>query len=210
MPLKHNRHDVACGSNFLFSSHPSYRSDSSLLNAVWMDWCLMKLDFDLNNNPKLIPCQLLFFLTIQNLKHPYSTIGGYPIDTNRMYAVACRFQDEPKETASEFVKHGCLMNFLYLFHVDTIHSELAVVPDKGKDGCITNCEWLVISNRILRLDFFENKNTTTPLSYKSLYNAACTLKDHIQLEPFEMALLNDNESSDYLSSSDSNSDDSSD
>eukprot|EP00536_Pseudo-nitzschia_multiseries_P013877 jgi/Psemu1/36773/gm1.36773_g len=52
-----------------------------------------------------------------------------------------------------------------------------------------------------------NKNATTPPSYKSLYKNACTLKDDIQLEPFEMA-LNDNKSSDYLSSSDSNSYDS--
>eukprot|EP00536_Pseudo-nitzschia_multiseries_P013058 jgi/Psemu1/33977/gm1.33977_g len=125
-----------------------------------------------------------------------------------MYAVACHFQDELNKTASEFVQHGCLMNSLYLFHVDTIHSELAVVPEEGKDGCITNCDWIVVFNRILWLDFFESKNATTPPSYKSLYNA-CTLKNDIQLEPFEMA-LNDNKSSDYLSSSDSDSYDSSD
>eukprot|EP00536_Pseudo-nitzschia_multiseries_P012587 jgi/Psemu1/32580/gm1.32580_g len=125
-----------------------------------------------------------------------------------MYTVAHRFQDEPKKTASEFVKRGRLMNSLYLFHVDTIHSELAVVPEEGKDGCITNCDWLMISNRISWHDFFESKNATTPLSYECLYKA-CTLQDDIQLEPFEMT-LNDNESSDYLSSSDSDSSDSSD
>eukprot|EP00536_Pseudo-nitzschia_multiseries_P018097 jgi/Psemu1/315476/fgenesh1_kg.2153_\ len=172
-----------------------------------MDSCYMKLDFDLNNNPKLIPCHLLCFLTVQNLKHPYSSIGGYPIDTNGMYAVARRFQDEPKKTASEFVKRGRLMNSLYLFLVDTIHSELAVVPEKGKDSCITNCDWLVISNRISWLDFFESKNAATPPSYECLYNT-CTLQDDIQLEPFEIA-LNDNKSSDYLSSSESDSSDSS-
>eukprot|EP00536_Pseudo-nitzschia_multiseries_P005299 jgi/Psemu1/303278/fgenesh1_kg.98_\ len=164
-----------------------------------MDWCLMKLDSDLNNNPKLIPCHLVCFLTVQSLKQPFSSIGGYPIDTNGMYAVARRFQDVPKKTASEFVKRGRLMNSLYLFHVDTIHSELAVVPEQGKDGCITNCcDWLVISNP---------KNAATPPSYKCLYNA-CTLQDDIQLEPFEMA-LSDKESSDYVSSSESDSSDSS-
>eukprot|EP00536_Pseudo-nitzschia_multiseries_P006345 jgi/Psemu1/15032/gm1.15032_g len=76
---------------------------------------------------------------------------------------------------TEIVKRGSLMNLLYLFHVDTIHSELAVVPELGKDGCITNCECL----------------------------------DGIQLELFEMA-LNDNESSECLSSLDSHSDDSTD
>eukprot|EP00536_Pseudo-nitzschia_multiseries_P015240 jgi/Psemu1/311884/fgenesh1_kg.845_\ len=120
-----------------------------------------------------------------------------------MYAVARRFQDVPKKTASAFVKRGRLMNSLYLFHVDTIHSELAVVPEQGKDGSITNCDWLVISNRISWLDFFESKNAATPPSYECLYNA-CTLQDGIQLELFEMA-LNDNESSDYVSSSDSDS-----
>eukprot|EP00536_Pseudo-nitzschia_multiseries_P017257 jgi/Psemu1/50051/gm1.50051_g len=195
-----NCYDVACDSNFIFCSHPLYRSDSSLLNSVWMDWCLMKLDFDLNSNPKLILCQLLW-------KQPYSSIGGYLIDTNGRYAVAHRFQDEPKKTASEFIKCGCLMNSLYLFHANTIHSELAVIPEEGKDGCITNCDWLVISNCISWLDFFESKNATTPPSYKSLYNA-CTLKDDIQLELFEMA-LNDNKSSDYLSSSDRDSSESS-
>eukprot|EP00536_Pseudo-nitzschia_multiseries_P011769 jgi/Psemu1/29889/gm1.29889_g len=200
---EHNRFDVACGSNFIFRSHPSYRSDSSLLNSVWMDWCLMKLDFDLNNNPKLIPCHLLCLLTVQNLKQPYSSIGGYPIDTNGMHAIVHRFQDEPKKTASEFVKRGCLVNFLYLFHVNTIHSELAVVPEQGKDGCITNCDWLVILNRISWLELFESKNAATPPSYECLYKA-CTLQDNIQLEPFEMA-LNNNKSSDYVSSSDSNS-----
>eukprot|EP00536_Pseudo-nitzschia_multiseries_P004629 jgi/Psemu1/10407/gm1.10407_g len=144
---EHNRYDVGCGPNFIFCLHPSYRSNSSLLNSVRMDWCLMKLDFDLNNNPKLIPCHLLCLLT------------------------------------------------------------LAVVPEEGKDGCITNCDWLVISNRISWLDFFECKNAATPLSYKCLYKA-CTLQDDIQLEPFEMA-LNDNKSSDYVSSSESDSSDSS-
>eukprot|EP00536_Pseudo-nitzschia_multiseries_P001604 jgi/Psemu1/3674/gm1.3674_g len=91
-----------------------------------------------------------------------------------MYAVARWFQDVPKKTASEFVQRGRLMNSLYLFHVDTIHSELAVVPEQGLDGCITNCDWL----------------------------------DDIQLEPFEIA-LNDNESSDSLSSSESEISDSS-
>eukprot|EP00536_Pseudo-nitzschia_multiseries_P007859 jgi/Psemu1/18944/gm1.18944_g len=104
--------------------------------------------------------------------------------------------DNPKKTASEFVKCGSLINSLYLFHVDTIHSELSVVPELGKDGCTTNCEWLVISNCVYWLDFFERKNATTPTAYESLYNA-CTLKDEIQLEPFEIA-LNDNKSSDYL------------
>eukprot|EP00536_Pseudo-nitzschia_multiseries_P004075 jgi/Psemu1/302334/fgenesh1_kg.66_\ len=174
-----------------------------------MDWCLMKLDFDLNNNPKLILCHLLCFLIVQSLKQPYISIGGYPIDTNEMYAVARRFQDVPKKTASEFVKRGRLMNSLYLFHVDTIHSELAVVPEQGKDGSITNCcDWLVITNRISWLDFFESKNAATPPSYECLYNAWCTLQDDIQLEPFEMA-LNDKESSDYVSSSESDSSDSS-
>eukprot|EP00536_Pseudo-nitzschia_multiseries_P013198 jgi/Psemu1/309684/fgenesh1_kg.546_\ len=170
-----------------------------------MDWCLMKLDFDLNNNPKIIPCHLLCLLTVQDLKQPYSSIGGYPIDTNRMYAVARRFQDVPKKTASEFVKRGRLMNSLYLFHVNTIHSELAVVPEQGTSGCLTNCDWLVILNRISWLEFFESKNaaTGTPPSNECLYNA-CTLQDNIQLEPFEIA-LNDNESSDYLSSSESDS-----
>eukprot|EP00536_Pseudo-nitzschia_multiseries_P018321 jgi/Psemu1/315727/fgenesh1_kg.2380_\ len=111
-----------------------------------------------------------------------------------------RFQDVPKKTASEFVQRGGLMNSLYLFH-------LAVVPEQGLDGCITNCDWLVISNRISWLNFFESKNAATPPSYECLYNA-CTLQDDIQLEPFEMA-LNDNESSDSLSSSESESSDSS-
>eukprot|EP00536_Pseudo-nitzschia_multiseries_P015863 jgi/Psemu1/312498/fgenesh1_kg.965_\ len=141
-----------------------------------MDWCLMKLDFDLNNNPKLIPCHLLCFFTVHSLKQPYSSIGGYPIDTNGMYAVARRFQDVPKKTASEFVQRGRLINSL------DIESDLMA-------------------------KFFENKNAATPPSYECLYNA-CTLQDDIQLEPFEMA-LNDNESSDSLSSSESESSDSS-
>eukprot|EP00957_Ditylum_brightwellii_P052279 3965091-Ditylum_brightwellii.AAC.1 len=46
---------------------------------------------------------------------------------------------------SRFVQHGTLINKLYLFSVDTILSDVAVVPEMDLNGVATT-EFLVVSN----------------------------------------------------------------
>ena len=179
---EHNRFDDGCNTRFLFRCHPCYRSDSSQLNSVWMDWCLMDVGQD---ESRSIPCQLLCFLHLKNLKQPYSNIGGYPVDTEGIYAVVRRFENVPRPTASDFVSRGRLINRLFLFHTDTIQSELAVVPEIGSDGSNDGSDWLVISNRAGWLDYFYKKNAAIP-TLSSLYNA-CTLQDQIEEEPIDAA-----------------------
>ena len=149
---EHNRFDESNNTKYLFRSHPSYRKDSGQVNAVWYDWALFSVD------EKHIPCQILCFLLLPELKQAISNVEGYVIDTPGAYAIVRRFHDEPKSLtnpSSGIVQEGTLMNKLFLFPCDSILSDIAVLPN------ITTIEssdrFLVIANRHFWLELFQKR-----------------------------------------------------
>eukprot|EP00957_Ditylum_brightwellii_P157840 12014215-Ditylum_brightwellii.AAC.1 len=56
-------------------------------------------------------------------------VQEYKVGTEGIYAVVRRFEEQPAPSMSIFVQHGTLINKLYLFSVETILSDVAVVPE---------------------------------------------------------------------------------
>ena len=165
---EHNRFDKCTQQNYLFWSHPSYRSDGGQLNSVWYDWAL----FDVGACE--IPCHIMCFLELYNLKQPYSFVSEYEIADEGIYAVVTKFKSTPLPTASSFVTRGEVDdNSLFLFHVDSILSDVAVVPELDAIGTLQSNSYLVVSNRRAWLDEFHKTTSSLP-NEEALYSQ-CTI-----------------------------------
>eukprot|EP00536_Pseudo-nitzschia_multiseries_P008246 jgi/Psemu1/20026/gm1.20026_g len=84
-----------------------------------------------------IPCQILCFLHIDDLKEPMSLVNGYPVASEGIYAVIRKFTTPAKPTSSHFKTKGTLDDGLFLFNTDTMLSDIAVVPELEQDGTTT-------------------------------------------------------------------------
>eukprot|EP00536_Pseudo-nitzschia_multiseries_P014738 jgi/Psemu1/40002/gm1.40002_g len=146
---EHNRLDPCTQQNNLFPSHPLYCSDSGQLNSVWYDWAL----FDVNACE--IPCQILCFLELYNLKEPsYSFVSEYKIADEDTYAAVTKFESTPTPTVSSFVTR-------------------AVVPQLDAMGTFKTNSYLVVSNRRAWLDEFHKRTSSLP-NEDTLYSQ-CTI-----------------------------------
>ena len=201
---EHNRYDHSTDTNYLFRSHPSYRSDTGQLNAVWMDWALFQAD-DMQ-----IPCQLLCFIVLTDLKNGSNIVQGYEIQSPGSYAIVRRMTTAPKNIPDcNFVTRGRLMDDLFLYETDTIISDIAVVPDLDEDGR-PGLDFLAITNRTGWLDYFRRKNRSmNSISYDELYDD-CTLTDDEASDSMDCCETSDEENlTNDTSSSSSSSDESS-
>ena len=149
---EHNRFDEMDDTKYLFRSHPSYRKDSGQVSAVWYDWALFSID------GKKIPCQILCFVFLPELKEANSSVEGYRIDTAGPHAIVRRFFDEPKpltNPSSGIVKEGKVMNRLFLFPCESILSDIAVLPNIM--SVESSDRFLVIENRHFWLELFRKR-----------------------------------------------------
>ena len=161
---EHNRYDPLTKQNYLFRCHPSYRSDSLQVGDEWMDWAIFDID------EMEIPCQILCFIHVGDLdvvRQHY--VGGYEV-TSGPHAVVRRFTSEPSIIAfpsTEFIQRGSFLDELYLYSIDSIVSNVAVVPELDANLNPTNC-WLYIQNRKQWLDCFYIQNKS--MSRKTLHS----------------------------------------
>ena len=111
---EHNRQDLLnTGNNYLFRCHPSYRegNNSQFQSGVWYDWAV----FDLKDDGA-IPCQILCFVQLTELKESYKSVAGFVTDCPGTYAIVKRFEESPSACAeNQFMKEGILHNQLHLF-----------------------------------------------------------------------------------------------
>ena len=141
------------GTQYIFRSHPSYRSDSGQTSSIWYDFAMFQIE-----DNKEIPAQILCFLDLSNLKNLESTVQTYSINSRGAYAVVRRFESEPKRvlnSTSTIVLQGKLMKELYLFACDSITSEVAVVQNLTTPP--TDDQFFVIENRNSWLQSFCTK-----------------------------------------------------
>lgn len=155
---EHNRKNEF--GDYKFRASPSYRSDGGQINSVWFDWCTCS--FVVENQPFLIPCQLLCFLDIRELKPTpcgiNHRINQYAIEDPGLYAVVRKFKEPPtKHPSSTIVSEGTIDTDFLLIHVDTIETPICVVRDHGSDN-----NYFVVGNRNKWLDAFTE--TTDSLS----------------------------------------------
>ena len=127
---------------YLFCASPSYRAKSSGQDsAVWYDWAI----FALENGQ--IPCQILCFVLIEDLKPGTQFVKGYEVPNNGNYAVVRKLEEPPSNIeGSSFVKSGRLSKHLYLIECDAIESEVAVVPNPNSRS-VADDKVFVVSNR---------------------------------------------------------------
>ena len=142
---EHSRHGLT------FRASPAYRSNSGQDRSVWYDWAIFDVD------QKDIPCQILCFVQINELKPGVQYVDGYPMTPFTSYAVVRRFALPPTRIeASRFVKSGTLKKDLYVFDCNTILSEVAVVHNPNSNSRTDN-EFFVVGNKIEWLRIFQNK-----------------------------------------------------
>eukprot|EP00536_Pseudo-nitzschia_multiseries_P013417 jgi/Psemu1/35201/gm1.35201_g len=156
----------------------AYRSDGGQLNSVWYDWALF------NVGACEIPCHILCFLKLYNLKEPYSFVSEYQIANKGIYAVVTKFKSTPTPTALSFVTRGELdKNSLFLFHVDSILSDVAVVPQLNAMGTLQTNSYLVVSNQRAWLDEFHQTTSSLP-NEETLYSQ-CTIVEQDSFNDIE-------------------------
>lgn len=153
LQTEHHRVDKNDESNtFIFRAHPSYRTDTAQDSTVWYDWAY----FDIAKTA-IIPCQILCFVYINNIKPGEHSVSMYPVKCNGCYAVVRRFIDAPKPVRfSKFVQCGTVSKELYLFHCDTIEAVAAVVHDRRESSSEDN-HFFVVKNRSEWLNIFSSK-----------------------------------------------------
>ena len=148
----HNRQDLFnSGNNYLFQCHPLYRtgSNSQFQSTVWYDLAIFDLEDD-----GAVPCQILCFVHLFDLKVPYESATGFVIDSPGMYAIVRQFEESPIICGkSKFMKQRRVDNQLYLFSTDNIVCEAAVVPNLTKDDSL-NRYFFLVSKRDVRLEQF--------------------------------------------------------
>jgi len=126
---------------------------------VWYDWAIFVVE-----DQKEIPCQILCFIDITNLKNTDSKVGDYVIDTTGPHAVVRRFHDEPKSipgSLSHTVQVGKLMDGLFLLPCASISSDVSVVPNllliETGELMARGNEFFVVSNQSMWLQSFRKK-----------------------------------------------------
>ena len=145
---EHSRH------GFIFRASPSYRSDGGQDSSVWYDWA----NFDVEGQP--IPCQILAFVQINELKPDGQVFRGYPMTPFASYAVVRKFASTPiRIEASRYVRSGKLEKDLCVFECATILSEVAVVHNPNSNSRADN-EFFVVENKIEWLRIFQKKMKT--------------------------------------------------
>ena len=133
---------------YIFRAHPSYRSKGGQDSNVWYDWANFAVD------DSVLPCQILGFVYIHNLKAGTHSIGRYPIQENGIYAIVRKFISPPKTLRySKFIEMGTASEQLYLFHCEFIVSEAAVVHNHRESSACDN-EFFVVKNRSQWLNIF--------------------------------------------------------
>ena len=183
---EHNRVDNVSGTNYLFRSHPSYRTNSGQSLGIWMDWATVLYANGEGDNFQQFqyPCQIRCFVSIgildPNLKE--HMVDGQPIQEGPHFIGQC-FQEEPCNITcpvTKLIQRGTLEKQLRLCHVDSIVSNVAVVPEFDyDDGLHPTEDYLVIQNRIQWLDYFYQLNRTNGAkSYPQLFAAySCSAED---------------------------------
>ena len=160
---EHNRQDLfVSGNNYLFRWYQSYRtgSNSQFQPAVWYDWAIFDLEED-----GAIPCQILCFVYLSDLKVPYESVAGFVIDSPGTYAIVRWFEESPSTCAKNtFMKEAKLHNQLYLFLTDNIVCETVVVPNLTKYANLDRWLFLVPNRQpcwleqfYLTIEFVNNK-----------------------------------------------------
>ena len=130
------------------------------------------------------PCQICCFILIGLLdpQRKDHLVDGQAITEGPHFIGQC-FKEEPRTITSpvtKLIQRGQLENQLRLYHVDSIVSNVAVVPEFNYDGGLHPTEdYLVIQNRIQWLDYFYNFNRSNGAKfYRQLFSAyACANDD---------------------------------
>ena len=183
---EHNRADDATGTNYLFRCHPSYRINTGQTIGIWMDWATVLYTEGEGDNltEYQYPCQIRCLLSIGLLdpSRDEHLVDGLAITEGPHFIGQC-FQEEPATITSpvtKLIQRGKLENQLRLCHVDSIVSNVAVVPEFHYDGGLQPTEdYLVIQNRIQWLDYFYQFNRSNGAkSFPELFSAySCTDQD---------------------------------
>ena len=201
---EHNREDEGTGTNYLFRCHPSYRINSGQTHGIWMDWAtVLYTDGEGDDVIELqYPCQIRCFILI-GLLDPHRNdhlVDGQAITEGPHFIGQC-FKEEPRTITSpvtKLIQRGKLENQLRLYHVDSIVSNVAVVPEFNYDGGLHATEdYLVIQNRIQWLDYFYSFNRSNGAKfYPQLFSAYSCANDD---EAFGNDGSSSSDSSDSLS-----------
>ena len=164
---------------------------------------------------QLIPCQILCFVYLEELVSNDTRIGGYLIDTPGNYAIVRRFEKAPKTIPqSSFVQSGQLLQGLFLVDCDSIHSEIAVVPEIWNIGNQdetnvqqqSTCDgrFFVVQNRTYWLEMFmKEMKRVSRFSKKKLHEQGPDIND-------DKSTLSDDEVNDNKDEDDSSTKDFSD
>ena len=139
---EHYRQDKARGSRFIFRASPSYLQDGGQDASVWYDWAVFSLE------KETIPCQILCFVQIDELVPDIEhKVKGYDVEEYSHFAVVRRMITQPVcIEGSRLVKSGSLSRDMYLFDVETIKSEIAVVHNPSTN-CRSDNRFMVVENR---------------------------------------------------------------
>ena len=129
------------------------------------------------------PCQIHCFILIGLLDPQCNDhlVDGQAITEGPHFICQC-FKEEPRTITSpvtKLIQRGKLENQLRLYHVDSIVSNVAVVPEFNYDGGLHPTEdYLVIQNRIQWLDYFYNFNRSNgDKFYPQLFSAYSCAND---------------------------------
>ena len=162
-----------------------------------MDWAIFDID------EMEIPCQILCFIHVGDLDDVQQHyVGGYEV-TSGPYAVVRRFVSEPSIIgfpSTEFIQRGSFLDELYIYSIDSIVSNVAVVPELDTNLNPTNC-WLCIQNRKQWLDYFYIQNKS--MSRKTLHSL---YDEHVMSSESESESESTNDSACDTSDSDATSD----
>ena len=134
---------------YLFRASPSYRVTGGQDSSVWYDWATFAF------GKHHIPCQILCFVDINDLKEGDQHVKGYLVENNGHYAVVRKLKEAASNIeGSSFVKSGRLSKHFYLVECATIESEVAVVPNPNQRSAADD-KVFVVSNRSHWLTVFE-------------------------------------------------------
>jgi hypothetical protein len=119
---------------FIFRTHPSYKSSSKSKPKPWFDWAIVMFDEDLE-----LPCQLMCFIHLQNLVNPIHQINGVSLDGDGDYAIVRCFKNPPADIREShfaeeqpycvIIEWGTLEDGFFVVPVDSIVRPVAVVPN---------------------------------------------------------------------------------
>ena len=81
----------------IFRAHPCFRSSSGQVCDVWYDWA-----YFLFNDNQHLPCQILTFLQIGDVKNENVTVDGISVVSRSLVAVVREFINEPSSIRNSF------------------------------------------------------------------------------------------------------------